>query len=314
MPGWRIVLAAALASAMLWPYRVGALDAHGSIHWLTVNVSAKPQGADALRAACPGIDQALLNVGVGSVLPSDWDKKRRTAGCSDLDALAQRYASRPASALPAVSGLRAIALRLQQPNTASSSSALWGRVKIWLRRRLAPLSGLLKWFRRLPGGSAGPAFRAVLLIGAGALILLGVAAVIFMELRAAGVFDPDRRRRDAVRTHDAPAEADADADADIDTAHALDSPASALRMLIEALRRSRRIERDRNLTCRELLSHALFDTQGQREEFASLALLAERELFGLRGLPMRLPDELRPTLQALYTQLSAVPAARSAAP
>lgn len=311
MPGWRIVLAAALASATLCSYRVEALDAHGSIHWLTVNVSAKPQGADAVRAACPGIDQALLKVGVGSVLPSDWDKKSRTAGCSDLDALAQRYAGRPASTLPAVSDLRAMALRLQRPGGTSASSALWGRVQVWLRSRLAPLDGLVKWLRRLPGGSASPAFRSVLLIGAGGLILLAVGAVILMELRAAGLFDPDRRRN-AVRKHVAPAEANTNAE--IDTAHALDSPASALRMLIAALRHSRRIERDRNLTCRELLSHALFDTQGQREEFASIALLAERELFGLRGLPVRLPDELRPALQALYTQLSALPPARSAAP
>jgi hypothetical protein len=296
---------------MLCPYRVEALDARGSIHWLTVNVGAKPQGTDAVRAACPGIDQALLNVGVASVLPADWDKKSRTAGCSDLDALAQRYAGRPASTLPAVSDLRVMALRLQQPDVASASSALWSRVKTWLRSRLAPLDGLVKWLRRLPGGSVGPAFRAALLTGAGALILLAVAAVILMELRAAGVFDPDRRRN-AVRTHVAPAEANTDAE--IDTAHALDSPASALRMLIAALKHSRRIERDRNLTCRELLSHALFDTQGQRDEFASIALLAERELFGLRGLPMRLPDELRPVLQALYTQLSATPPARSAAP
>lgn len=309
MPGWRIVLAAALASWMLHPFRAEALDAHGPVNWLTVTVSAKLQGADAVRKACPGIDQAALSLGVGSVLPSDWDQKTRATECGDLDALAQRYAGRPSSTLPVLSDLRAIALGLEQPHPPDSSSTLWDHVKSWLRRRLAPLGGLLKWFRRLPGGSAGPAFRA--LLGAGALILLGVAAIILTELRAAGVFDPGRRRRHAARTRVVMAEPGADTD--IDATHALDSPASALRLLIEALRRSRRIERDGNLTCREVLARAVFDTQGQREEFAGIALLAERELFGLHGLPMRVPEELRPTLQALYTQLSAAPAVRPAA-
>jgi hypothetical protein len=296
---------------MLWPCRAEALDEHAPFKWLTVSVSAKPQAADAVRQACPGIDPAVLSLGIASVLPSDWDQKTRATGCRDLDALAQRYASQPSSTLPAIPDLRAIALRLEQPQAPYLSSGLWDHVKTWLRRRLAPLEGLLKWFRRLPGGNAGPAFRTLLLVVAGALILLGIAAVILNELRAAGVFDSGSRRRRAVQTR--AVMADPSAAADIDATHALDSPASALRMLIEALRHSRRIEQDGNLTCREMLARAMFDTQGQREEFASIALLAERELFGLRGLPMRVPDELRPILQALYTQLSAAPAVRSAA-
>lgn len=84
-------------------------------------------------------------------------------------------------------------------------------------------------------------------------------------------------------------------------------------MLIEALRRSRRIERDGSLTCRQVLAQAVFDTQRQRDGFASIALLAERELFGPRDSAISVPDELRPTLQQLYTQLLTAPAARSAA-
>jgi hypothetical protein len=86
----------------------------------------------------------------------------------------------------------------------------------------------------------------------------------------------------------------------------------ALRMLIDALRHSRRIERDGTLTCREVLARAVFDTQAQRDGFAGIALLAERELFGPRDLPIRVPEELRLTLLALYTQLLAAPAARTA--
>lgn len=311
MQGWRIALAAALASAMLCPSRAEALDAQGPVKWLTVTVSANPRGVDALRLACPGIDPALLSRGMGSVLPADWNKRKTSAAaCNDLDALVRRYAGQPPSTLPAASDLRQIALHLQQPDAPSSASSLWDHVKAWLRRRFAPLGALLKWVRLLPDGSAGPAFQTVLLAVAGALILLGVVAVILTELRAAGVFNPGRRRRHA-QTRVVTAKASADADAA--PADHLDSPASALRMLIAALRHSRRIDRDGSLTCREVLARAVFDTQAQREEFASIALLAERELFGCHGVPMRVPHELRPALRALYIQLSDAPAARSAA-
>ena len=309
MQGWRIALAAVLASAMLCAYRGEAVDAHEPIHWLTVSVSAIPQGVDAVHEACPGIDPALLSPGTSRVLPAGWDKKTSAAACTDLGALLGRYARQPPSTLPAASDLRQIALRLEQPSAPSAASSFWDRVRVWLRRHFAPLRTLLKWFRLLPDGSAGPAFQTVLLVGAGVLILLGVAAVIFTELRAAGVFNPGRPRHTRTRV----VMAKESAEPDVTAMDQLDSPASALRMLIAALRRSRRIDHDGSLTCREVLARAVFDTPGQREEFAGIALLAERELFGFGGLPMRVPHELRPALRTLYEQLSAAPAARAPA-
>lgn len=310
MQGRRIALAAALASAMLCPCRAEALPAHSPTKLLTVTVSADPQGVDAVRKACPGIDPALLRPEIGSVLPADWDKKTSATACNDLGVLVGRYAGQPSSTLPSASDLRQIALRLEQPDAPSPASTLWDHVKAWLRRRFAPLGALLKWLRLLPDGSAGPGFQTVLLVGAGALILLGVAAIILTELRAAGIFNPERRRH---RLQTRVVMAKESAEAHVASADQLDSPAAALRMLIAALRHSRRIDRDGSLTCREVLARAVFDTRAQREEFAGIALLAERELFGFRGSPMRVPHELRPALRALYTQLSAAPAARSSA-
>ena len=287
MPGRRIVLAAALASAVLCPLGADALDAHILIARCAATTGANLQGLDDIRKACPGIDQVL----------------------------AERYAGRPSSMLPAVSDLRAIAVGLQEPQAASSAVSVRDRVKAWLRRRLAPFAGMLQWFRSLPHGSAGPGLRATLLVGAGVLILVSLAVVIFTELQSAGLVGPGRRRRSGMRRHAARTRVVAvggNAEDNLDTADALDRPASALRLLIEALRRSRRIERDGNLTCREVLARAVFDTQGQRDGFAGIALLAERELFGPGGSPIRVPEELRPALPALYSQLSAAPAARSA--
>lgn len=283
---------------MLCPARANAIEARISI-----------------RTGCPGIDQGV-SLGIGELLPADWNKKASVARCGDLDALAVRYSGPPSSSLPAAPDLRAIALRLQRPDLPPDSPSLWNRFTSWLRRRLAPFAGWLKWLHFTPGSVAGTGLRTVLLVCAGVLIVLSLVTLIFTELRAAGLFGPNRRRRSEVRRRPAQRKnpsADGTADGDIDEAHALDRPTSALRMLIDALRRSRRIERDGNLTCREVLARAVFDTQAQRDGFAGIALLAERELFGPRELPMRVPDELRPTLQALYTQLLTAPAARTAA-
>lgn len=316
MPGRRIVLAAALASSMLCPHRAGALDAHAVISGCAATAGANLQGLPAIRRVCPRIDQALASLAVGNLLPVDWDKRAGAAMLGDLEALAERYAGRPSSTPPASSDLRAIAVRLQGPAASPSSPSLWDHIRAWLRARLAPLGGLLKWLRSLPGGSAGSGARRILLVGAGVLILLSVVAVVIAELRAAGRFGPGRRQRSRIRRPLARARvvaAEEMAADDADAARALDRPASALRILIEALRRSRRIERDGNLTCREVLARAVFDTREQREGFAGIALLAERELFGPRGSPIRVPDELRSSLRALYYELSAAPAGRSAA-
>lgn len=320
MPGRRIVLAAALAGWMLgpalYPRRADALDGHILIFRCAAAAGANLQGMAALRKTCPGIDQAVASLGISSLLPAGWDKKASGEKLGDLAALTARYAGQPLSALPSASDLRTIALKLRQPQSPPSSPSLWDHFKAWLRLRLAPLAGLLKWWRALPGGTAGSGLQGLLLVTTGVLIFLGVAAIIVLELRAAGAWGRWRRSRSDSRRRSGRMRSiatDGAIGGDADLACALEQPASALRMLIEALRRSRRIERVGNLTCREVLDRAVFDTQAQREGFASIALLAERELFGPRGSPVRVPDELRPTLQALYTQLLAVPAARPAA-
>lgn len=310
-------MAAALVLGMLCPLRAATLDAQGLVARCAAVAGANLNGLTALRAACPGIDRAVTGLGVAGLLPAGWDKRVSAAALGDLDALVRRYAGRPASTPPAPADLRAIALRLRQPGSTPSSSPLWHRIEAWLRRRLAALSGLLRWLHVRPGGSLGPGARRALFACAGVLTLLGLAALVLTELRAAGLLGPGRHARADTRhrrraTRESIPGAARENAADADPPHALDSPASALRLLLEALRRSRRIERDGNLTCREILAHAVFDTRDQREGFATIASLAERELFGPDGARIRVPDDLRAALRALYTQLSAAPPARSA--
>lgn len=319
MPVRGIALAAALAGSLLCPLKADALGAQALItHCATID-RAQPRGLAAIRKACPGIGQAVASLQLDDMLPEDWQKAASPAALAGLAALAKRYDGTPGSILPAASDLRAIALGLQQPRAARSVAAshpVWDRIKAWLRRRLAPLAGVLRWLHSLPGWTGGGGGAGgILLAVASVLILIGVAAFVFRELRVAGLYGGWRRRLHRRRR---PARArltgpEAEEPGDPDRAHAPDQPASALRMLLDALRRSQRIERDGNLTSREILAQAVFDTQGQREKFASIALLAERQLFGPSGASVQLPDELRSALGALYMQLSAAPAARPAA-
>jgi hypothetical protein len=311
-----ILLAAVLGSSMLCPPRAHGLDAHSLIARCAATAASHLRGLTAIRTACPGIDQAVASLNVATLLPADWAKKASPASLANLDSLVGRYAGQPSSTPPAASDLRAIALTLQEPVPPRSSwSSRWDRIEAWLRRRLAPVASLFKWVRSVPRWNAGLGTRWLLLAAAGILILLALGAFIFSRLQAADPTGARRRRSvDGKRRAARPriGAGDGETDEGIDQAYALDQPASALRILIDALRQSRRIERDGSLTCREVLAHAAFDTQRQREGFARIAVLAEQQLFGPGGASLRTPDELRPSLLALRTQLLSAPASRSA--
>jgi hypothetical protein len=80
-------------------------------------------------------------------------------------------------------------------------------------------------------------------------------------------------------------------------------------VLVAALTKSRRLERDRDLTCRELITAARFDTTAQREIFASVALRAEQILYGDSERAPTLNDQkLGQSARALYGELLAAPA------
>jgi hypothetical protein len=86
-------------------------------------------------------------------------------------------------------------------------------------------------------------------------------------------------------------------------------PERLLRLLVMALTKSHRLERDRDLTCRELITAARFDTPGQREIFSTVALLAEQTLYDDPSRAPALSDEtLGQSARGLYGELLAAPA------
>jgi hypothetical protein len=137
------------------------------------------------------------------------------------------------------------------------------------------------WRRYLPRWHATQTDS--LFYGLTALVVAGAVAVIIMELRAAGVLTSLRRRsRPARRPGTTGTVAAVEDSGSLDLASAPPHLRAALllRTLVAVLTRSRRLEREGALTCRELVTQAHLDTEAQRERFAALALLAERGLYG----------------------------------
>ena len=270
---------------------------------------AKPDvvGMDALRAGCPTLAQAIEDLGLAAHLPRDWKKQVSAGDLADWSALADRYDGSAAPVpLPDSSRLQTIARFLRPPPALPN---WWERFKTWVGSWLDPVRGQwpdwLRWPTRWRPGKA-------LLYGVIILVLIAAAVVIAMELRAAGVFGEGRRRRTPLKRSATATPTNSvhwREPEEIDEPLEQLRPERLLRLLVTALTKSHRLERDRDLTCRELITAARFDTTAQREIFASVALLAEQMLY---GDPQRAPTlndrKLGQSARGLYGELLAAPA------
>jgi hypothetical protein len=272
---------------------------------------AKPDlvGLDALRADCPALATAIEDLGLTAHLPQDWKEQVTASDLADWSALADRYdESAPPAPLPDYSRLRTIAETLKPPPELPN---WWERFKTWLAAWIDSESmqwpGWLRWPDRLRPGKG-------VLYGLMIIVLIAAAVVIAMELRAAGVLGAGRRRRTRPMRPATVTSASArrwDEFAEIDQPIEQLRPEHLLRVLVAALTRSHRLERDRDLTCRELITAARFDTAEQRAIFANVALRAEQTLY---ADPQRVPTlndpELGQSAQGLYGELLAANAGR----
>jgi len=149
-----------------------------------------------------------------------------------------------------------------------------------------------------------------------AVVLAAAAVLVFNELRAAGLLKP--RARPGARPPPEPIPAAAAApDEDfsaLDSVPPRERPVLVLRLLVQALTRSHRLELERPLTCRELVIRARFDNSAQREAFRDFALLAETARYDSRSSPPELPALLVSGARRLREELLTGPLAQVANP
>jgi hypothetical protein len=287
------------------PLRADSLAAREAIRDCARRAKPDLVGMDELRADCPTLAKAIEELGLTAYLPQDWRDQVTAGDLADWSALVERY-ERSAVPLPDSSRLQTIARFLQPPPEPPN---WWERFKTWLGSWLDPERGQwpqwLRWPTQWRPGKS-------VLYGVMGLVLIAAAVVIGMELRAAGVLAPGRRRRASAGrsltgapTHSAYSQEAAQINEPLEQL----LPERLLRVLVAALTKSHRLERDRDLTCRELIAAARFDTTAQREIFASIALRAEQRLY---GDPQRAPalndQELGQSARGLYGELLAAPA------
>jgi hypothetical protein len=305
--GWRCaLLLCVLGLAGVAPLSAEPPDSPHLIQDCAQRATSEARGIEALRTACPGIDKAVGSLGLDPLLPKDWPRRISPRALADWNDLATRYARPTPAGMPDPARLQSIARLLQPP---PSSATWWERFKSWFKNWLRSDPGHWpNWLRSLPAWLP----RAQILIFASiALVLIAAVALIVVELRAAGVFESGGRRSRQPRrgAQGLTAAAEPLTPADVDAAAPEVMPVILLRLLVEALTRSQRLDRDRVLTCRELITAARFDTAAQREIFARVALLAEQRLYGDPRHESQAPnDDVLGKARGLHGELLAPPA------
>jgi hypothetical protein len=294
-------------------------DQAGTIDYLNDCLKRLPahtkQGLENLQQSCPELEQTLVNAGVSDQLPEHWRKQLAPQGVRDIQALLERYQGEPPAVAPRADTISEIAQALRAKDPPRS---WWQRVRVWLRHLLEPQrssdSGLLS---RVVNGilnALTARVRLVLFYASLALVVLLLGFIILRELRIAGVGRRAGPRRTRGETSGPPGAASGRLElADLEQCPLSERPALLLRLLVQALGESGRLGSDRALTHRELIARAGFDSPDQRQQFAGISLLAERQLYG-RGLTAEVDAEFERALRAgrqLYAQLRSAGSAAS---
>jgi hypothetical protein len=302
---WTLRLAL-LALAAIVPARAEAPSPQALIAQCAQRTPPQARGLDALRSACPGIGRAVRALGLDAFLPARWQARVSARDLVDLAALADRYAGPPPVLRLDASRLKSEALSLRP---AVRPTSWWELLTTWIERRLAPAGGGSNWLRLPSRSSVSPALRRALFDALVILTMLAAALLVLWELRSRGRWRAGPLARLAQRSSKRPESITGEAKLDVG-GHAAVTPRDQLVLLlgalVQALSRTHRLEHERNLTCRELCTHARFDSARQREDFERIALLAERATYASpQGMGAALPVEVLSRARALLGELLA---------
>lgn len=270
------------------------------------SVEADVIGMPALEEKCPGLEQALADLGLEPFI-ADWQWDSIGAyGLMTLRDVEQRYSEPPANRELSVDSLNSVLNELKQPAQAERPLTWFERFQRWLRNLVSKQgSGGNSWLSRwLDEYSLTETGRNILFYGSLILVVALAVAVIINEVRVARKGRRKKDRTQAASTAGVSAEALARS-LDLDAAARSERPSILLQMLVAALVKSGRLQAERSLTHRELSARAKFDDSSQRESFRRVAQLAERVVYGGDEAPAEL-DEVVQAGRALHSQLSGV--------
>lgn len=239
-------------------------------------------GMAAIEAACPGLEAALVELGVAPFLSDPQREALGLNGLMNLQNLVQRYSEAPEAGAVAVDSLRPVLDSLQKPARVEQPPTWLERFRRWLRNlvdndKASAAPWLSRWLDKY---QLSETMRNVLFYGSLLLVVALAVAVIVNEVRVAR---SGRRKKSAGTTLNQAVGAAGEAvsgQLDLDAAARGDRPSLVFRMLVATLVQTGRLQTGRSLTHRELTAKARFDDPQQRECFRRVAALAERIVYG----------------------------------
>lgn len=227
-----------------------------------------------LESYCPEVHAALDDSSLAPYLEPDWEYR---ISSSKLERLRSLLAEPPPAAARTLD-TASIAEIVERVRTSQveRERGLWQRFKDWVRQlfdqqaQSQDTAWLEDWLRE-----NWPSDRVMKVIAYGILALLvgGLAWIVWMELRAAGVLG---RRRRAAQAPAGSAATDATGrPQSLAEASDAEVPGILIGMLLEQLRRLGRLQDRRTMTNRELGRAVQFDSAADGETFLGLLRLSE---------------------------------------
>jgi hypothetical protein len=265
-------------------------------------ISPAISGVKDIDAACPQLQDALRSLGLTPTLYDGWRERLNRDALKDLADLTQGYGGSKPEKSPDVAALPGILEALAREQTPLAIS-WWDAFKAWFAQHSGALTWLDRWLDRI--GESTTLFHATA-YSLVALVLAAALAVIVNEVRANGAGRRERIRAAARESDLAMGGEDSPV---LEPAPLADKLMALLRDLVGRLMQTRRLDKERSLTHRELVARSAFDDESQRAVFAAVAGTAESIVYGQHGATPEMLNRVLSDGRALLARLSEPPSA-----
>jgi hypothetical protein len=269
---------------LAWALPAGAQatdDVRGGLEECLDKLSAVPKkDFEAISSLCSSLPSVLETSPYAAWLPQNWwQEPLHHSSLQEFAGLIDYLGSAPAARGPDAALLGPILEEIRQVEIQRGQS-LFERIREWIRERFQPAAAQeegepawIKWVEQLARHQAFLRILSYVLL----VLIVGLAlGIVFVELKAAGVFDRRAREKPVRGPRSAAGLSGADTFEDLDTIDPLLRPSRLLDMVLATLAGPQRARVDRARTHRELQQTVRFDEAVQGQRFENLARCAER--------------------------------------
>lgn len=269
---------------LAWALPVGAqaiVEVRGSLDECLEKLSAVPKkDFEAIASLCHSLPSVLDNSPYAAWLPQQWwQDPLHDSSLEEFASLIDHLEPAPAAQAPDAALLAPILDEIRQVEIKRSQSLI-ERIKQWFRERFEPAAAqegeTPAWIKWVEAIARHETFLQILSYVLLALIVGLALGIVFVELKAAGVFDRRAREKSVRGLHPDRGFLGTGMLEDLDTLDPLLRPSRLLDRVLAMLADPQRVRLDRTLTHRELQQTIRFDEPAHGQRFEALARCAER--------------------------------------